>query len=70
MAWRDGIDAATNDKIAAIEPNWPEWQYRCTGFEKKFIADTLVRWRIYGPQMNMSVKQRNLLTEIYIKIKD
>jgi len=70
MAWRDGIDAITSDKISTIEKNWPIWHFRCTSWEAEFMADILVQWRIYGPQMNLSAKQRNILTEIYDKIRD
>lgn len=70
MTDRDGIDIAMSRKLADIEKNWSKWLHRTTDFETNFVAGHLTRYRVYGSQIVMSAKQRNILTEIYEKIKD
>ena len=53
-----------------LEKNWPQWRQRANDFETKFVADILTRYRVYGSQITMSARQRNLLTEIYDKVKE
>lgn len=64
------IDILSREKLTTLNKHWPEWRFRCSDWEKEFIADLLTRYRTYGPGMRLSAKQRNCLAEIHDKIKD
>ena len=63
----DDIDSITANKLSKLEKNLLEWRNKMTSWERKFCAEHVCRWRVYGPLTKMSVKQRNTLVQIVNK---
>ena len=63
----DEIDSITQGKLDKLTDMLPTWRDQMNDFERSFCSGCVSRYRTYGPQMQMSRKQRNILTEIVFK---
>jgi len=69
MTDRDGIDFVTVAKIRKIGEEMDEHTGNLNSFEIKFMVSTLQKFGLYGSQMMMSVKQINIVNNIYDKLR-